>query len=53
MDERQAIETAYFSGLTYSEVAAQLHQPLGTIKTRIRSALRKLRVAIGNGVLKS
>ena len=39
-DERQAIEAAYFSELTYVEVAARLHQPLGTIKTRIRSALR-------------
>src|SRR5688572_22425924 len=53
LNERQEIEAAYISGLTYSEVAAQLHQPLGTIKTRIRSALRKLRVAISNGVQES
>jgi RNA polymerase sigma-70 factor (ECF subfamily) len=42
-DERDAIEAAYFSELTYAEVAAQSNQPLGTIKTRIRSGLHKLR----------
>ncbi|HEX5421062.1 MAG TPA: sigma-70 family RNA polymerase sigma factor [Gammaproteobacteria bacterium] len=41
--ERRVLETAYFSGLTYAETAAQLDQPLGTIKTRARSALGKLR----------
>jgi RNA polymerase sigma-70 factor (ECF subfamily) len=42
-DERQAIETTFFAGLTHAEAAARLNQPLGTIKTRIRSALQKLR----------
>ena len=42
-EERSAIEAAFFSELTYAEVAARLNQPLGTIKTRIRSGLRKLR----------
>ena len=42
-DERQAIETTFFAGLTHAEAAARLNQPLGTIKTRIRSGLQKLR----------
>jgi len=48
-DERRAIETAFFSELTYAEVATQLEQPLGTIKTRIRSGLHKLRDALAEG----
>jgi RNA polymerase sigma-70 factor (ECF subfamily) len=47
-DERQAIETAFFSEQTYSEVAATLRQPVGTVKTRIRSALGKLRQALAD-----
>ena len=46
-EERQAIEIAFFSELTYQEVAVQLNQPLGTIKSRIRSGLSKLRGALG------
>jgi RNA polymerase sigma-70 factor, ECF subfamily len=46
-DERQAIETAFFSELTYGEVATRLNQPLGTVKTRVRSGLGKLRRALG------
>jgi RNA polymerase sigma-70 factor (ECF subfamily) len=42
-DERQAIEATFFAGLTHAEAAARLNQPLGTIKTRIRSGLDKLR----------
>jgi RNA polymerase sigma-70 factor, ECF subfamily len=45
-DERQAIETAFFSELTYDQVATRLNQPLGTVKTRIRSGLGKLRQAL-------
>jgi RNA polymerase sigma-70 factor (ECF subfamily) len=42
-EERQAIETAFFADVSYAEAAALLDQPVGTIKTRIRSGLRKLR----------
>lgn len=45
-NERQAIETTFFAGLTHAEAAARLNQPLGTIKTRIRSGLHKLRHAL-------
>ena len=45
-DERQAIETAFFSGFTHMQVAARLNEPLGTVKTRIRSGLSKLRSAM-------
>ena len=44
--EREAIETAYFAELTYAQTAARLNQPFGTIKTRIRSGLAKLREAL-------
>ncbi len=50
-EERQVIETAFFSELTYHEVAEKLNQPLGTVKTRIRSGLGKLRQALA-GTLK-
>lgn len=46
LDERQAIEAAYFCELTHAEAAVRLNQPLGTVKTRIRSALQKLRRAL-------
>src|SRR5260370_8589543 len=42
-EERQVIESAFFSELTYPAEAAKLNQPLGTAKTRIRSGLSKLR----------
>ena len=42
-DERELIELAYFEGLTHTQIAARTRVPLGTIKTRIRSALLRLR----------
>jgi RNA polymerase sigma-70 factor, ECF subfamily len=52
-DERQAIETTFFAGLTHAEAAERLNEPLGTIKTRIRSALHKLRDALSAEVGKA
>jgi RNA polymerase sigma-70 factor, ECF subfamily len=46
-EERRAIETAFFSELTYEQTASKLNQPVGTVKTRIRSGLGKLREALG------
>ena len=46
LEERKAIETAFFSELTYEQTSRKLNQPLGTVKTRIRSGLGKLREAL-------
>ncbi len=46
IDERQAIELAYFGGHTYRQVAVLLDQPEGTVKSRIRSGLRKMRASM-------
>lgn len=45
--ERQAIALAYLHGLTYVEVAEKLGAPEGTVKSRIRSGMRKLSVSLG------
>ena len=46
-EQRQALELAFFGGLSHSEIAAQTDQPLGTVKTRIRLAMEKLRQRLG------
>ncbi len=42
-EQREALELGYFGGLSQSEIAERLKQPLGTIKTRMRLAMQKLR----------
>jgi len=42
-EQRAALELAYFEGLTHSEIAARTGDPLGTVKTRLRSALETLK----------
>ncbi|HLF03908.1 MAG TPA: sigma-70 family RNA polymerase sigma factor [Dehalococcoidia bacterium] len=44
--QQEAIILAYFEGYSHSEIAQKLEQPLGTIKTRVRLALQKLRTAL-------
>lgn len=46
-EQQEALQLAFFGGLSHSEIAARTAQPLGTIKTRIRLAMDKLRQSLG------
>jgi len=47
-EQKHTLVLAYFEGLTQSEIAAKLNTPLGTIKTRMRSGMIKLRALLGS-----
>lgn len=49
-EQRDAIELGFFGGITHEEIAKRSGTPLGTIKTRIRMGLRKLRAALDGAV---
>lgn len=49
-DQRQAMEMAYFQGLTHGELAARVDQPLGTVKSWIRRGLERLKSCLTNGI---
>lgn len=49
--QREAIELAYFEGMSQTEVAERMRQPLGTVKSWMRRAIQQMREELGGGVL--
>ena len=47
-EQRRVLAMSYFGGYTQQEIALQLHEPLGTVKTRVRLGMQKLRQALGD-----
>jgi RNA polymerase sigma-70 factor (ECF subfamily) len=51
-DQRTVLTMAYFQGLSQSEISEKLNLPLGTVKTRVRSGMKQLKVALQSGTTK-
>ncbi|HEX4008210.1 MAG TPA: sigma-70 family RNA polymerase sigma factor [Acidobacteriaceae bacterium] len=48
-EQRQAVELAYFEGMTQTEIAARTGSPLGTVKSRVRTAMQSLKLVFDDG----
>ena len=52
-EQREVVVLAYFGGMTHTEISKELDQPLGTVKTRMRLAMKKLRDVLGPQIQES